>query len=56
MSHNWKVSKPDLARTREDTITASKRNKPRQLINVSMLEDTSRRVEETVVKDEVVAP
>ena len=27
VSHNWKVGKLDLARTGEDTITASKRNK-----------------------------
>ena len=56
MSQNWKVGKLDLARTVEDTITASKRNKPGRLINVSMLGDTSRRVEETVVEDKVTPP
>ena len=56
MCHNWKVGKPDLAMTGEDTITASKRKKPRQLINVSMLRDTSRRVDETVFEDEVEVP
>ena len=48
VSHNLKVDEPDLARTGEDTITANKRHKPRQLINVSMFGDTTRRVEETV--------
>ena len=56
LSRNWKFGKPDLTKTGDDTITASKRNKPRQLINVSMFGDTSRRVEETVVEDESVAP